>query len=280
MRGKESGARGAEGPRCGWWTSFGRRPGASRRLVCFPYAGGTAGVFRLWHRQLPEEVELCAVQMPGRGTRSDEACVTRWRDLVPVVSEALLPLFDRPFALFGHSLGALVSFEVARWLGRHHGIRPDRLLVSGRRAPHLPDCGRKMWNAADEELIAHLRDLNGTPANLLHQRELLDILLPRLRADFRLVETYRCRPGPPLACPITAFGGSDDEETREGRLEAWSVQTSGGFKHEVLAGDHFFIHSREPELLTSIRRDLVATRSAVASILAERAEAPVREESS
>jgi surfactin synthase thioesterase subunit len=199
------------------------------------------------------------VQFPGREERAAEPTIASWPDLVAPLASALAAMLDRAFVFYGHSLGAVVSFEVARWLRRHRGIGPSRLLVSGRRAPHLPDHDPSMWDASDEEMITRLRELRGTPPEILGNPELFALIAPRLRADFRLADTYRYEADEPLACPITAFGGTDDPECRDERLDGWSQHTCGGFTKFVLDGDHFFLHSREHELLALIRRELLRT---------------------
>jgi medium-chain acyl-[acyl-carrier-protein] hydrolase len=224
--------------------------------VCFPYAGGTASVFRSWHPQLPGQVEVLAIRLPGRGERSAEPPLTEWHELVAPLSAALSTVLDGPFVFFGHSLGALIGFEVARWLRRHRGINPERLLVAGRRAPQVPDDEPPVSATSDEEFTRRLRELKGTPPEILEHAELFALVLPRLRADFKLGETYAYVPEPPLRCPITAFGGADDDETLEGKLDAWSAHTSGTFTTHLLPGDHFFLHSRECELLSLVGAEL------------------------
>lgn len=234
---------------------FHRNASAALRLIVFPYAGGTPTVYRHWHTYLPSEVELAAVQLPGRGLPLNEPLLDEWRVVISDVSTALATVLDRPFIFFGHSLGALVAFEVARWLRRHAGIQPVKLLMSGRRAPQLPD-DLAVSDASNEALIAHLRELDGTPAEVLDDPELFAVVAPGLRADFRLVERYRYTSEPPFACPIVAFGGREDDETAEGRLDAWRIHSCAPFASFVLPGGHFFLHSRERELLRLIRSEL------------------------
>jgi medium-chain acyl-[acyl-carrier-protein] hydrolase len=234
--------------------TFGRRPGAALKLICFTYAGGTGSNFRHWQDFLPRFVEVSAVRLPGRG-RNVDAPPLGWAEIVPVLSAELFANIDRPFVFFGHSLGAILSFEVARWLRRRRGVRPQRLLVSGRRAPHLPQC-KRLSCATNEDLVEKLRELKGTPLEILGDNELLEIVAPRIRADFQLADDYRYTPEPPLACPITAFGGADDEESQVERLEAWSVHTTGTFSSHLFPGDHFFLHAHERELLALINDEL------------------------
>jgi medium-chain acyl-[acyl-carrier-protein] hydrolase len=168
-----------------------------------------------------------------------------------VLAEGLRPYLDLPFAFFGHSMGALIAFELARHLARRQARGPMHLFVSGRAAPQLPDEGPPIHHREYEAFVEELRHLNGTPAEVLQNPELLELLLPRLRADFALCETYRCPAGPPLRCPLTAFGGLEDDVTRE-ELRAWESQTVGPFTLQLFPGDHFFLHRSRQGLVEAI----------------------------
>jgi medium-chain acyl-[acyl-carrier-protein] hydrolase len=168
-----------------------------------------------------------------------------------------MPVLDRPFVFFGHSLGAILSFEVARRLRRGWRIQPTCLFTSGRRAPHIPDLTPPSYCKNDEDFLAYLDELNGTAKEVRTNTELLQLLLPVLRADFELGETYEYLEEAPLACPITAFGGTYDDETSEGKLEGWRLQTTDKFKHYILQGGHFFIHSHENDLLKLLKAELL-----------------------
>jgi medium-chain acyl-[acyl-carrier-protein] hydrolase len=236
----------------------GRKPNprARLRLFCFPYAGGAPSVFRNWSDGLPADVEVCPVQFPGRGTRLMEPPFSRLSLLVEALAEALLPLLDKPFALFGHSLGSLVSFELARHLRANHSVRPVRLLVSAGPAPQIPHRGAPIHSLPEKEFAAELRRLNGTPGELLNHKELMDIVLPSLRADFALYESYRYLSEPPLNCPISTFGGLNDQRVNHDDLEAWRDQTSVSFSIRMFPGDHFFLKTTEPLLLRALSQEL------------------------
>jgi medium-chain acyl-[acyl-carrier-protein] hydrolase len=225
-------------------------------LFCFPYAGGAASVFRNWSDGLPADVELCPVQLPGRGTRLTEPPYSRLSLLVEALAEGILPLLDKPFAFFGHSLGSLVSFELARELRAKHQARPVRLFVSAGPAPQIPHRGLPIHNLPERELAAELRRLNGTPAELLDHRELMDIVIPSLRADFALYESYRYSSGPPLNCPISTFGGLSDQKVSHRDLEAWRDQTTVSFSIRMFPGDHFFLKTTQPQLLRALSQEL------------------------
>ena len=174
--------------------------------------------------------------------------------LVDALAIALAPLLDQPFALFGHSLGALVSFELARRIRRQYGVHPARMFVSAARAPQLPHRGASIHNLPEREFIAELRTLNGTPGAVLDHKELMEIMLPLLRADFALYENYAYSTDRPLNCPISAFGGLHDDRLNDSDLEAWRAQTSGPFSLRMFPGDHFFL--KQPLLLRVLSQEL------------------------
>ncbi len=229
------------------------KPRAKLRLFCFPYAGGGAGIFHSWPRDLPERVELCAIQLPGRGNRWSEKVFTQMGPLVRDLAHALGPFLDDcPFAFFGHSLGGLIAFELTRELRCNLELIPVHLFVSGRRAPDLPDRSAPVQHLPDSELMEHLRRLNGTPPLLLENEELMSVMLPILRADFALCENYRYHEEAPLTCPLTVFGGGDDQEVTRQELMGWQRQSSGPFSCHLFAGDHFFLHSQKKPLLEAL----------------------------
>jgi surfactin synthase thioesterase subunit len=232
------------------------KPQARLRLFCFPYAGGAASVFRNWSEGLPTDVEVCPVQFPGRGTRLMEPPFIRLSFLVDALAEALLPLLDKPFAFFGHSLGSLVSFELARELRAKYQARPVRLFVSAGPAPQILHRGLPIYNLPEREFTAELRRLNGTPGELLNHKELMEIVLPSLRADFALYESYRYSPGPPLNCPISTFGGLSDKRVSHSDLEAWRDQTAVSFSIRMFPGDHFFLKTTKLSLLRALSQEL------------------------
>jgi medium-chain acyl-[acyl-carrier-protein] hydrolase len=231
-------------------------PQARVRLFCFPYAGGAASLFRDWPEGLPTEVEVCPVQLPGRGARLMEPPFSHLSPLIDALADGLRPLLDKPFALFGHSLGSLVSFELARRLRTNYRMRPVRLFVSAAPAPHIPYRGLPIHNLPKNDFSAELRRLNGTPAELLNHEELMDIVLPALRADFALYENYRYSSEPPLNCPISTYGGLSDQKVKHCDLERWRDQTSVSFSIRMFPGDHFFLKTNEPLLLRALSQEL------------------------
>jgi medium-chain acyl-[acyl-carrier-protein] hydrolase len=176
--------------------------------------------------------------------------------LIEALAEALLPLLDKPFALFGHSFGTLVSFELARHLRTSYGTGPIRLFVSAGPAPQIPHRGLPIHNLPEREFLEELRRLNGTPAELLNHKELMDIVLPSVRADFALCESYRYSYEPPLDCPISAYGGLDDQHVKRRDLEGWRDQTSLSFSIRMFPGSHLFFKTTERALLRALGQEL------------------------
>jgi medium-chain acyl-[acyl-carrier-protein] hydrolase len=224
------------------------------RFFCFPYAGGSASLYHEWADALPGGVQLAAVQLPGRGARLCESLSQNVHDIVARVADALPPWLDQRFALFGHSMGALIAFELARTLRRRGMASPMALFVSGRRAPRSIDPDPPIHALPDEAFLAEMRALNGTPEELLRNPEMMELLLPTLRADFAVCETYTYTPEPPLDCPIHVFGGDADRDVSIAALEPWREETTAGCHIHVFPGDHFFIHS--------LRRDVLRRLSA------------------
>lgn len=232
-------------------------PQSRMRLFCFPYAGSTAAVFRSWPQYLPSEIELCAVQYPGRGGRIAEPL---GEDVVEVMNEIyqdLQPFLKKPFAFFGHSLGALVSYEFARRLQREQQQGPFQLFVSGCSAPHVRMFDEITYDLPEPEFLAELRRLQGTPEEVLDNAELMQIMMPIIRADFKASQTYKYAPGPLLECPIRAFGGLKDDMAPREEVEAWSEHTAGSFRAQMLPGDHFFLNTSQSLLTRIIAQELI-----------------------
>jgi medium-chain acyl-[acyl-carrier-protein] hydrolase len=239
-----------EAPR--WFITRPRAAQAAVRLFCFPYAGGGTPIYRNWPQLLPAEVEVCMAQLPGRGSRIKETPFYKVGPMVEAIADAAEPYLDRPFAFFGHSMGAIISFELARTLRMRGWAMPSHLFVSGRAAPQLPLDRAKTYDLPDPVFHEKLRRLNGTPAEVLEHPELMELMMPLLRADFSVVETYEYTPGEPLACPITAFGGVQDAEVSRAQVEAWREQTADAFSARIMPGDHFFLN--DPQTQASMLR--------------------------
>lgn len=226
------------------------------RLFCFPYAGAGASIFCPWTAQLAPDIEVIPVQLPGRENRLSEPPFTDISSLIKALSDPLLPYCDRPFALFGHSVGALVAFEFARYLRRHDYPQPIHLFVSGREAPHLGASSSPIHQLPDPEFIAELCRYNGMPDTLLQNSELMELFLPILRADLAINEVYAYSSETPFDYPISAFGGLDDGEATQEGMEGWRQETRQEFTLMMVPGDHFFIKSQPFAILSSIQQKL------------------------
>jgi surfactin synthase thioesterase subunit len=227
------------------------RRAAGLRLIGFPYAGGGPSLFRTWPGELLQDIELCAVHLPGRESRMNEPPVGDLRRVVAELVEAIEPVCDRPVALFGHSIGGLLAFECARELRRRFGITLVHLFVSGCPAPHLRDQDR-LCDLPDDEFLERMRRFNGTPREILDHAEMMELMLPTLRADFSLRDTYLHEDEAPLNCPISAFGGMADEAVKTDQLEQWKTHTAEGFQLWLFQGDHFFIRTAQPVVVEAV----------------------------
>ena len=216
------------------------------RLFCFPYAGGGVSIFRSWQENLPVTIEVCPVQLPGRGARTAEPPYTELDQLVGSIGHGLAPLLDEPFAFFGHSMGALIAFELARHLKQEYRAEPVHLFVSGRCSPQTVN------EPFDLELIG------SRLSEMLADSELMELMLPVLRADVALCQSYVYTPGPPFSFPITAFGGLDDRGVSRTAIEGWRQHTTGPFVLRMLPGDHLFLNTSTAPLLEAISRELDA----------------------
>ena len=225
------------------------KPQASLRLFCLPYAGAGASIFTNWANKLPPEIELCALQLPGRESRSNEPPFTRIKPLVQTLVPLLQPYLDSPFAFFGHSMGATLSFELIRELRNQNLPLPVHLFVSSACAPQLPDLKPPIHRLPDSQLIAKIEEYGGTPEAILRDRQLVEQFLPIVRADFAMLETYFYRSNPPFEFSITALGGDRDSLVSPQQLAAWSQQTSADFRQQIFPGNHFYLHSVREQLL-------------------------------
>lgn len=226
------------------------------RVFAFPYAGGGTRIFHGWEASLPAGVELWPARLPGREYRISESAFDRHEPLIDELLPAIAGLLDRPYVLLGHSMGTILGYELARRL-RDEGLPPPELLVmSGRQAPHVPDTDPPLADLPREEFIEQLRRYDGTPEAVLQSQELMDFVIPLLRADFALCERYGHQPGPKLACPIAAYGGLTDPDVDRPSLEAWAEVTTGETVARMLPGGHFFIDEIRQDYLATLNRDL------------------------
>ncbi|WP_117208644.1 thioesterase II family protein [Allorhizocola rhizosphaerae] len=234
-----------------WLRRYHPADAAPVRLVCFPHAGGSASFYFPVSQALSPAVDVVAVQYPGRQDRRAEPALTRIQDLADRATEVLASYVDRPTVFFGHSMGAVVAFETA--LRLETAGRPVRALVaSGRRAPSRVR-HENVHQRSDDGILAELRLLSGTEANLLGDRDVVLMILPALRADYQAVETYRCEPGRRIAAPILALVGDADPRVDTEEVESWSAHTAGGFRLRVLPGGHFYLTRQQAPVLDELR---------------------------
>jgi medium-chain acyl-[acyl-carrier-protein] hydrolase len=241
---------GARGPATAWLPACRPRETTALRLLCLPYAGGDTPIFAPWADTAPPEFEVLPVQLPGRGRRVLEPAYGELGPLVSALADGIAPALDGPFALFGHSMGALVAFELARELRRRDRPQPAHLLVAGRPAPQLPRRYAPLSRLPDGELLEELyRRYGYTPPEDDDGIDvLLDVMLPTIRRDVAVSDDYVYADEPPLDCPITAFGGLEDATVTRDELDAWRHQTRGRFETRLLPGGHFFLET-EPTFL-------------------------------
>jgi acyl transferase domain-containing protein/surfactin synthase thioesterase subunit/acyl carrier protein len=240
------------------WITYPRpNPQARVRLFCFPYAGGGASVFRDWADALPSEIELCPIQLPGREERLQEDPFTDLSSLVDALLPVLRPHLDTPFAFFGHSMGAMIGYEVTRQLRTQYAMEPVHLLISSRSAPQLANTAVPLRFLPAPSFMDELQRLYGAVPEVIQQNaELQDVFLPILRADVTLLETHAYVPGEPLNCPITVFGGEQDQSVTHAALAAWREHTRGAFTQHILPGDHFYINHAWEALAKIIMQEL------------------------
>ena len=243
-----------------WFKRFIEKPNAATRLFCFPPAGAGASAFRTWPDRLPPNTELWAVQLPGREERFTEPPVDRLQPIVNSMAEAFMEQLDRPYAFFGHSMGSLIAFELVRFLRRAGMPLPICLFVSGQPAPQIEGSSPQRFDLPDKEFVEELRKMEGTSPDNLNNPELMDMLLPTLRADFAVCQTYQYYTEPPFACPVVAFGGEQDTECSVAQLELWREQTSWDFRMKTFPGGHFYMLTSEAEFLDTLSRELAAVR--------------------
>jgi medium-chain acyl-[acyl-carrier-protein] hydrolase len=229
----------------------------SLRLFCFPYAGGGASIFRTWPAMLPAEIEVCAVELPGHESRWVDPPITDVTELVRNLGDILPEQMDVPVAFFGHSMGALIAFALARDLRRRHQISLKHMFVSGFRAPQLIDPAPLMHKMPESGFLQELQERYGTPDEIQHDPELAELYLPLMRADFALCESFSYSQEDPFDFPISGFGGIEDRKINREQLLAWREQTRSAFHMRVFPGGHFYLNgSSQPLLLRVLGQQL------------------------
>lgn len=241
-----------------WVTIPKPNPEAALRLFCLPGAGGSAAMFCQWPNLLSGHIEICAIQLPGRGARIREAPFTSMPLLIDALAGALDAFLDKSYAILGQGLGALIGFELARFLRRNSHTLPKRLFVAGQGAPQIRERSARRYDLPDQDFIDVLRQLSSPPTEVSKHHELMQFMLPLLRADFQLGETYVYRAEALLELPISAYGGLQDVDILPAALEHWREQTTAGFEVRMFPGDHLFLHSAPSYVLKAIDHQLAA----------------------
>jgi medium-chain acyl-[acyl-carrier-protein] hydrolase len=212
------------------------------RLFCFPHAGGGTALYHRWSGEFPREFDVVPLLLPGRERRLAEPPLSNLEDLATAAADALASCLDKPFAVFGHSLGALLAYETARTLRRRGLLQPMQLFVAAYRAPQLPAKSSPVRNLADADFVKAVQErFGGIPQQIAENAELLTLFLPSLRADFAASETYNYHPEPPLDCPIMALGGVQDGQVSAAELSGWRSHTVAQFSQKMFTGGHFFV---------------------------------------
>ncbi|MFY2558015.1 thioesterase II family protein [Corallococcus terminator] len=242
------------------WFPCPPRSDVELHLLCFPYAGGTSSIYRDWSSILPDWVQVIPMRLPGRQERAEEPPQTSMRRLVGSVAFALAPFASRPLALFGYSMGALIAYELAIHLQRRQGSPPCALLVGAHRAPHRRGLVRETHVLSDAEFVDFVAALGGIPARLRQDTDLLAAVLPSMRADAALIETYRHSQSDLLRCPVTVFSGRDDSAATPAEALAWSELAAAPIRAHVLPGGHFFIRDHQETFLRMLRAELESVR--------------------
>ncbi len=233
------------------------RSDARVRLICFPHAGVGASVFRPWLNLLPAAVELMAVQLPGRETRLREPPLRELTAAIAAVLPSLRALDDKPYAFFGHSMGAVIAWGVAQALSDQGMPLPARLILSGRRAPGVADCDSPLRHLPDEQFVSEInRRYGGIPPQVAADRDIMALLLPGLRADIAALETHEPGVGPALDVPLTVLGGTEDDRARAADLEAWRKHTTCSFRMKTFAGGHFYLNEHRKAVVAEVLTEL------------------------
>jgi len=240
-----------------WLVTYRANRRSRLKLICFPHAGSSASAYGAWPENLPPEIDVCAVEYPGRGSRRAETPHVSIQSLVTALVPHISQELSNPFAVFGHSMGAFIAFEFLRRLQFRSGQRPAVFIAGACRPPSLPPSKPPIHSLPETEFLRELRALNGTPESILSDPNFMRLFLPTLRADLQAAETYAYRAGPKLKCAISVYGGHDDPEIDADSLELWGRETDGTFQRHLFAGDHFFFQTAERAVMERLQLDLL-----------------------
>ncbi|HEX5127809.1 MAG TPA: alpha/beta fold hydrolase [Rhodocyclaceae bacterium] len=239
-----------------WFSCYKHNPAARLRLFCFPYGGGNASAFQSWPAFFSGNIEVWGALLPGRGPRLSEKPFNSLRPLIRGLKEGIAPFSEKPFVFFGHSMGALLCLELTRELQACDLTLPSHVFFSGHRPPHIRRMLPSLHTLSDVELIQALKDLNGTPQEILENKEMMELALPVLRSDMEICETYMSNADTKLKCPISVFGGLQDKEAMREQLDEWRAYTDSAFSLQMFPGDHFFLTSARALVTQQIAKKL------------------------
>ncbi len=251
-----------------WLVCPNQNSAARLRLFCFPCAGGMISAYTRWAKLLPSDIEVHVVHLPGRGKRFEEPLFLRLTDLLPVLAEAMMPYLDIPFAFLGHSMGAVLCFELARYLRKEKANFPLHLICCSCPAPQTPIATPHIHTLDQKEFLAELNlRYNAIPSHIQNDPDILGLFLPSLRGDFTILENYEYTPDLPLNCPISVYSGLQDKAISDSDLAGWCDQTSKDFELIMFKGDHFFLHNPSQALVDRLTHTLKNLSSAKESML-------------
>jgi medium-chain acyl-[acyl-carrier-protein] hydrolase len=237
-----------------WFSNFKPIENPRLRLICFPYAGSGPVVFHKWVNYLPQDIEVWGVRLPGRDVRYREPAFTSLSPLVSTLADEISPFMDVPFIIFGHSMGALISFELVHSWRETGGPQPVHVVLSGHRAPHRPPLNPPVHNSDKHTFLNRIKNLGGTPEKFFSMNDLVDLMMPAMRADFSVWETYEYQEKIPLELPITVFGGRNDSEATESDFVAWQDYTKSDFNLHIFDGGHFYFQDDLTPLMDVITK--------------------------
>lgn len=236
-----------------WVTCPNPEPSARVRLFCLPFAGGGASIYRGWGKLLGSEIEVCPIQLPGRENRFGETAIKQAQSMAQNLANQIQLYSNKPFYIYGHSMGALLAFELARALQDNGMDIPQGLVLAAHRAAHLPKNRDTLYTLPDDEFIERLKKFGGFPEEVLASKELLAFLMPTLKADFTLCDTYQFEKGQALQCPLYLLAGAHDTEATPANVDAWREHTTEQAKLHVFDAGHFFIKTHQDELIKTLQ---------------------------
>lgn len=250
-----------------WITCPHPEPNAQVRLFCLPFAGGGASIYRPWGKLLGSEIEVCPIQLPGRENRFSETPIKQAQAMAQSLANQIQLYSNKPFFIYGHSMGALLAFELARALQENGMDMPQGIFLAAHRAAHLPRKREALYALPDDQFIDRLKRFGGFPQEVLDSKELLAFLMPTLKADFTLCDTYQFQSGTVLQCPLHLLAGNDDIEASPDVVEPWSQHTADVAKLHVLSAGHFFLRTHQDELIQILKKAILpATENELANI--------------